>query len=101
MNSTHDVLKAILLEHFMYNNYIKAIVMLRNNIHGKHNYSIYWEELKKMIRDKQFENGQPLQLIHNYANLALDENSDEEAYKWLDLMIKNTELKEGEEIIPY
>ena len=33
--------------------------------------------------------GEPLYLIHNSANLPLDENTDEEAYKWLNLMLIN------------
>jgi hypothetical protein len=39
--------------------------------------------------------GQPLALVNHKANQVIDETSDEEAYVWLDLMIRNIERADG------
>jgi hypothetical protein len=41
------------------------------------------------------ESGEALMAVHEGANRVLDENTDEESYKWLDLMVKNVEREDG------
>lgn len=55
----------------------------------------HWANLKKIIQSRNLKQGEALKLVHEPANQPLDENSDEEAYKWLDLMIYNVERKDG------
>ncbi len=44
-----------------------------------------------MIQNKEGSFGQPLSLVHLAANQVLDQNFDQEAYVWLDKMVKNVE----------
>ena len=86
-----DEIKSILGAFFKYDEYIIAIKKLRIATGNGGQYAVYWKTAKEVIRKRDMIPGQPLQLIHIDANLPLDENSDEEAYKWLDLMVENVE----------
>jgi hypothetical protein len=44
-----------------------------------------------MIQNKEGSFGQPSSLVYLAANQVLDQNSDQEAYVWLDKMVKNIE----------
>jgi len=50
-----------------------------------------WPTIVETIRNRDLLPGQPLSLVKGAANQLLYENSDEEAYFWLDLMVKNVE----------
>ena len=54
-----------------------------------------WLSLKKAIQERSFARGEPLNLLFDTANLPLDENTDEEAYKWLDKLVLNVEREDG------
>ena len=45
--------------------------------------------------ERAFSPGQPLHLVQHGANQALDENTDDEAYVWLDKMVANVERTDG------
>lgn len=96
MSPNYDVISRFLRTHFCYENYEDAISYLR---YERENYPMAntkWEKLAISVRGRLFAPGQPLELIHNFANQPLKENTDEEAYKWLDLMIQNVEREDGE-----
>lgn len=50
-----------------------------------------WNTIVEIIKKKAFSKGEPLLLVCNGANQVLDENSDQEAYYWLEKMIDNVE----------
>lgn len=54
-----------------------------------------------LIINKGLDKGEPLALIHNNANLPLDANTDDEAYKWLNVMLINSMGAQDEIIIEY
>ena len=54
-----------------------------------------------MILNRELVEGVPMQLILDSANLPLNENSDDEAYKWLNLMLINSFGHESDKIIEY
>ncbi|HTF06122.1 MAG TPA: hypothetical protein VK826_18960 [Bacteroidia bacterium] len=95
-----NVLKSLLGEFFKYNLYADAIVLLRRAVKDNPYYQHNWENVKQLIADRDLEPRLPLQLMDVSANLPLDENSDEEAYRWLQLMVKNVE-NENNEIVVY
>lgn len=102
MNITEkEALKGVLMEYFMYNTYEEAILCLKRNISENGNYSSYWNSIKKFILNREFQKGEPLGFITINANLLLDENTDEEAYKWLELMIQNVETENNDDIVEY
>ena len=49
----------------------------------------------------KFQNGDAKNLIYEYANVPLHEDSEEEAYKWLTLMIINVHIGSNEPILEY
>ncbi|WP_344930927.1 hypothetical protein [Aquimarina addita] len=81
-------LKSVLGEFFKDSFYKEAIKNLRESLINN-NYE-NWEKVVLIIVNRELEKGRPLYLIHNTSNLPLDENTDEEAYKWLNLMLINS-----------
>ncbi|MGB0389733.1 MAG: hypothetical protein ACPGWR_33350, partial [Ardenticatenaceae bacterium] len=59
-----------------------------------------WNEVVSIIQSRTLPAGEPLKLVHNEANQCTYENTDEEAYNWLDLMIANVTRVDGQ-IAPY
>ncbi len=55
-----------------------------------------WKRILSTIQNRQLEPGEPLYLVNHGANQVLDENSDEEAYRWLNKMIANIEKTDGQ-----
>ena len=55
-----------------------------------------WPIIVETIRNRDLLPSQPLSLVKGTANQLLYENSDEEAYYWLDLMIRNVERTDGQ-----
>lgn len=75
--------------------------MLRKSLSENKNYIDSWEAIVRLVINKEMAEGIPLQLIANAANLPLDEDTDEEAYKWLNLMLINAAGSEGSMVIEY
>jgi Mn-dependent DtxR family transcriptional regulator len=98
MNKTVEQLKGLLAEFFKYYKYKDAITKIKaSKASGKLSEEV-WDKIKNLINTRDLPKGQALSLIAFDANLPLDEDTDEEAYKWLDLLINNID---NNEIIEY
>ena len=97
---SYEVVWIFLREFFNYRHYQEGIVDAKEKIRQNLLYSRRWSQISSAILNKTFWPGEPLILVGDGANQVLDENSDEEAYKWLDLMVSNIERKD-EEILLY
>ncbi|WNZ26905.1 hypothetical protein HJG54_34220 [Leptolyngbya sp. NK1-12] len=75
--------------------YVDAIKNARNSIANHAKSQADWLKISSIIQNRQLEPGQPLNLVNNDANQVIDENSDEEAYVWLDKMVYNVERTDG------
>lgn len=95
-----EVLAGVLAEYFKYYKYSDAIVKIRN-VYNQQNSSlnINWDKIKKLIQNHLFDKGEALYYVAIHANLPLDEDSEEEAYKWLNLFVDNVES--NSDIIEY
>ncbi len=101
MKEIESKLKSILGEFFRDRFYSDGIKKLRKSLSENKNYRDSWEDIIWLILNKELDKGMPLYLLHNTANLPLDENTDEEAYKWLNLMLINSLGSEDTMIIEY
>lgn len=81
--------------------YSEGVKNLRRYLNQNSSYKDNWAAIVRMILNKELEEGQALDLIHNTANLPLYENSDEEAYRWLNLMLVNALGAEDDPILDY
>ena len=54
-----------------------------------------WKDTVSAIRNRALPPGDALHLVNYKANQVLEENTDEEAYIWLDQMIQNVERTDG------
>jgi hypothetical protein len=98
MNKTLEQLKGLLAEFFKYYKYNDAISKIKDlKTSGKLSDEV-WNNIKNLINARDLPKGQALSLIAFDANLPLDEDTDHEAYKWLDLLINNID---NDEIIEY
>lgn len=96
-----EVLESVLGAFFKDNFYSDGVVKLRKAIREEEYYRDNWRGVVLLILNNELEEGRPLYLIDNIANLPLDENSDAEAYKWLNLMLINSLGSEDSLIIEY
>ncbi|SEH29660.1 hypothetical protein [Chryseobacterium culicis] len=94
-----EILKSLLGANFQYNFYIDAIVSVRKELRDNEYYKSKFVDIIKLIIYRQLQNGEAVKLINETANLMLFDNTEEEAYRWLDLFLINV-INEGE-IIPY
>jgi hypothetical protein len=94
------VLESALGEFFCDNFYHIGTKNLRNAITENPYYKDNWHKVIKLILSKKLPEGIPLKLIHYDANLPLDDNSDEGAYQWLNIMIINS-INQFDYIIEY
>ena len=101
MENKINVLKSVLSEFFRDNEYCNAVLNLRQSLNQENVYSENWESIIRMVLNKDLAEGIPLKLIQDSANIPLDENTDNEAYKWLHLMLINSFGCEIEKIIEY
>jgi len=53
-----------------------------------------WERLKVVIKNRGFAPGEPQKLISDIVNISLYESTDDEAYRWFDLLVLNVERKD-------
>ena len=95
-----EILKSVLASNFQYEFYENAIKNAKEEVNTNPYYKENWNEVIKYIIYRKLDEGQPLLLINDTANLVLYENSDEEAYRWLDLFLINI-AKRDEIIISY
>jgi hypothetical protein len=93
-------LTSILGEFFRDSFYKEAIINLRKSLAERNDYQ-KWEKVIRLIINRDLEAGEPLTFVQNTANLPLDENSDEEAYRWLTLMLINSMGAEDSPVIEY
>jgi hypothetical protein len=76
--SDYELIRLFLSRFFNYEGYEEGIKNARNAISRNPTTSENW----------------PLSLVHDGANQVLNENSDAEAYIWLEKMIKNVERED-------
>jgi hypothetical protein len=81
---------------FNYEYYTAAIENTRQILATNLLFQEEWSRIVEDIRLRNLQPGQPLYLVNHGANQVLDENTDEEAYRWLDLMIRNVERTDGQ-----
>jgi hypothetical protein len=86
---------SFLREFFNYEHYADGIRRAQQKIERDLRYREDWAQIVQAVRNRGFAEGEPLELIHNAANQVLDENSDEEAYAWLDKMVENINRSDG------
>ena len=94
-----EILKSLLASNFQYSFYNDAILNVRSEIKEIQYYRENWGNVIRLIIYRKLTIGEPLNLIQETANLVLYENTDEEAYRWLDLFVIN--VLRQEEVIPY
>ena len=100
MSKSIDYLKSM-LHCFLDEFYSEGVRNVRNDLNQYPAYRDNWPVIVRMVLNKELEEGQALDLIHNTANLPLYENSDEEAYRWLNLMLINAAGRESDPILDY
>lgn len=98
--TNRDVLKSAIL-HFLDNFYKDAVINLRRALRENDEYRDHWEGVVRLIVNRELDVGEPFYFVADTANLPLDENTDEEAYKWLVLMLINSMGSEDTIIIEY
>ena len=101
MNDPKEALKSILGGFFKYNFYKKGIIDLREALENTPYYKNSWDEVTIIILTKNLFEGEALSFMNNSANIPLFENTDEEAYNWLNLMLVNASRPIGQSIINY
>ncbi|WNO10072.1 hypothetical protein [Teredinibacter sp. KSP-S5-2] len=94
-------LNSILAECFREKFYSEGVEELRTLLSNKVRYFECWESIVRCVSGRQLEVGRALALVHNSANLPLDENTEEEAYRWLVLMVLNASREPGSGIYEY
>lgn len=95
-----EILKSILASNFQYNFYDEAIINIRKEIIELPYYRDNWNDVMRFILFRKFSDGDSLKLINDSANLVLFDNTEEEAYRWLDLFLVNV-VNSDNDIIPY
>jgi hypothetical protein len=87
-----EFIRTLISVHFLYNLYPKAIEEMRKSVFlNEPQVEQEWSEFKTLIQERALDKGLPLSILTEEGNIPLDKHSDDEAYKWLDLMIKNIE----------
>ena len=93
------ILESALGNFFMYNHYRDGVMKLRESLKSERYYKDHWGDVITLIVYRKLPKGVALNLMDVSANLPLDENTDEEAYVWLTLMIVNS--VSDEDVIEY
>lgn len=89
-------LASLLTAYFCNQFYNEGIQALRRGIKGQADTAKRWESVVVSIQQRALSAGQPLELVNYKANQVLDENTDAEAYRWLDLMVQNVQRIDGQ-----
>lgn len=101
MENEIAALKSFLAEFFRDQHYQNGIKNAKFALNNGGPYSTIWDSIVRCIVSKELPEGIPIDLIHHSANLPLDENTDDEAYKWLLLMLINIGSCPNEKVIEY
>ena len=96
-----NVLKTLVAEFFKEEWYQVGIANLRKAIVDEPYYRDNWTSLIKTIILKQIPNGEAVNILFGDGHQILHENTEEEAYRWLILMIINVSKNENENIFDY
>lgn len=88
---SRESLRLLLSQFFNHEFYSTAIERLRAALASGEIGPERWEAITRLVRGRRLDEGDALTLVNHAANQAIDENTDEEAYAWLDLMISNVE----------
>ena len=86
-----EILESMLLGSFYDDSYINGILTLRKDLKIDEDFKQHWPSITKKIRGKKFSEGKILEIVSKKTGQPLYENSDQEAYRWLELMILNVE----------
>jgi len=95
-NESYQLIWGFLRMCFNYEYYADGISRAKQAIGHNAQAQENWKKISSTIQNRQLEPGKPLTLVNHGANQVLDENSDEEAYVWLDKMIANIERTDGQ-----
>ena len=87
----YELIRQFLSGSFNYEFYTDGIFRARRLINFSNQTKENWKQIKLIIQNRELEPGQALTLVNHGANQVIDENSDQEAYVWLDKMIDNIE----------
>jgi len=101
MQNDLDILRSILGGFFKEQIYSDGVKKLRVALKEREYYKGSWEGIIRLILMKDMPEGQALYFMDNDANLPLHENSDDEAFKWLTLMVINASKPRGDKIFDY
>jgi hypothetical protein len=91
----YQLIAGFLTAYFSYEHYETAIGYVREAIAGNQSELNRWKRASGAIKARSLSPGQPLALVNEAANQVLAENSDKEAYHWLDKMVHNVERTDG------
>ncbi len=98
--SAYAKIGKLLSLYFNYEAYEIGISDLRKAISGNKALVLIWNEAVEVVKLRSLPTHQPLYLVNVEANQVIWDNTDEEAYRWLDLMIENVERGDGK-VAPY
>ncbi|GJQ03767.1 hypothetical protein [Capnocytophaga canimorsus] len=93
MEKEIELLKSILAENFKYYKYNEAVKRVIVTLEKGNISNEIWIKIKILINNRLLPKGAAFDLIAYDANLPLNEDTEQEAYRWLDLFIKNVENK--------
>ncbi|MBE9101581.1 hypothetical protein [Vacuolonema iberomarrocanum] len=86
---SYDLIWNFLCKFFNYEFYSVAVINARAKITSSSTYQENWQTIQEVVQNRKLLPGEPLRLVNVGANQVLDDNSDEEAYAWLDKAIAN------------
>lgn len=95
MDDAKSKLETFLGMYFNNEYYSDAVAGARANIAKQGPTADSWREIRGLIEARSLAVGEPLELVNHAANQVIDENTDDEAWRWLDLMVKNIERTDG------
>lgn len=99
MTNKIEVLRRLIAEFFKDEFYHIGIANVRKAVRKSRYYKDDWDDLIKLILFKELPYGEALNILDKDGNLILHENSEEEAYRWLTLMIINVSRGYAEPIL--
>ncbi|WNZ26902.1 hypothetical protein HJG54_34235 [Leptolyngbya sp. NK1-12] len=91
----YELIWNFLREFFDHEHYVIAVERARKAISTETMYQQNWFKVMTTIQSRSLLPDQPLKLVHEAANKILDDNTDDEAYVWLDKMVYNVERTDG------
>ena len=91
----YDTLRKLLGFYFRDEFYTTGIKAARTAIAENVEYRDAWPQIVEAITNRTLEPGEPLDLLIDGANLPLDDDTEDEAYLWLDKMVANLTRTDG------